>query len=88
MVEICLEYVEDRAEKIYIYCSFEGGVQSCNFFYKVNCKGDSPANYYWEVTDKQGVKYIYGGDGAVVVYSQKDQIALSDSRFNLSFYGN
>ena len=38
MVEICLEYVEDRAEKIYIYCSFEGGVQSCNFFYKVNGK--------------------------------------------------
>ncbi len=36
MVDICLEYVEDRAEKIYIYCSFEGGVQSCNFFYKVN----------------------------------------------------
>lgn len=35
MVEICLEYVEDRAEKIYIYSSFEGGVQSCNFFYKV-----------------------------------------------------
>lgn len=38
MVEICMEYVEDRAEKIYIYCSFEGGVQSCNFFYKVNGK--------------------------------------------------
>ena len=38
MVDICLEYVEDRAEKIYIYCSFEGGVQSCNFFYKVNGK--------------------------------------------------
>ena len=38
MVEICLEYVEDRAEKIYIYCSFEGVVQSCNFFYKVNGK--------------------------------------------------
>ena len=38
MVEICLEYVEDRAEKIYIYSSFEGGVQSCNFFYKVNGK--------------------------------------------------
>lgn len=25
MVEICMEYVEDRSEKIYIYCSFEGG---------------------------------------------------------------
>ena len=35
-------------------------------FSRIIRKGDSPANYYWEVTDKQGVKYIYGGDGAVV----------------------
>ena len=27
MVEICLEYVEDRAEKIYIYCFLKEG---CN----------------------------------------------------------
>ena len=38
MVEICLEYVEDRAEKIYIYCSFEDGMISSGFFYKVNSK--------------------------------------------------
>lgn len=30
-----IKYVQ---EKIYIYCSFEGRVQSCNFFYKVNGK--------------------------------------------------
>ena len=35
-------------------------------FSRIIRKGNSPANYYWEVTDKQGVKYIYGGDGAVV----------------------
>lgn len=35
-------------------------------FSRIIRKGDTPANYYWEVTDKQGVKYIYGGDGAVV----------------------
>ena len=29
MVEICLEYVEDRAEKIYIYSSFEGSGNTC-----------------------------------------------------------
>ena len=28
MVSICLEYVEKRAEKIYIYCSFENGMIS------------------------------------------------------------
>lgn len=36
MVSICLEYVEKRAEKIYIYCSFEDGMISSGFFYKVN----------------------------------------------------
>ena len=35
-------------------------------FSRIIRKGDSPANYYWEVTDKQGVIYTYGGDGAVL----------------------
>ena len=35
-------------------------------FSRIIRKGDSPANYYWEVTDKQGIKYIYGGEGAVL----------------------
>ena len=38
MVSICLEYVDDRAEKIYIYCSFEQGILSSDFFYKINGK--------------------------------------------------
>lgn len=36
MVSICLEYVEDRAEKIYIYCSCEKKVISSDFFYCIN----------------------------------------------------
>ena len=35
MVSICLEYVEDRAEKIYIYCSFEEGIVSSDYFYNI-----------------------------------------------------
>lgn len=38
MVSICLEYVKKRAEKIYIYCSFEDNVIAGDFFYKVNGK--------------------------------------------------
>ena len=38
MVSICLEYVEKRAEKIYIYCSFESSTISGDFFYKINGK--------------------------------------------------
>jgi hypothetical protein len=35
MVSICLEYVDDKADKIYIYCSFESGVVSCDYFYEI-----------------------------------------------------
>lgn len=42
------------------YSRNEGG------FSKIIRKGSSPANYTWEVTDKSGTKYTYGGNGAVL----------------------
>ncbi|MCM1180750.1 MAG: hypothetical protein NC347_10870 [Clostridium sp.] len=36
MVDICLEYIEDKADIVYIYCSNEDGMVSCDFFYKIN----------------------------------------------------
>lgn len=36
MVSICLEYVFERANKIYIYCSYEEGLVSNDFFYNIN----------------------------------------------------
>jgi len=36
MVSICLEYVEGRAEVIYIYCSCEEKVIGSEFFYRIN----------------------------------------------------
>lgn len=38
MVSICMEYVEKRAERIYMYCSFEDNVISSGFFYRINDK--------------------------------------------------
>ncbi|UTR13925.1 DUF600 domain-containing protein [Salipaludibacillus sp. LMS25] len=38
MVSICLEYVENRADEVYIYCSYEGNSITCNFFYRINGK--------------------------------------------------
>ena len=35
MVSICLEYVEGRAETIFIYGSYESKVLSCDYFFKV-----------------------------------------------------
>ncbi|MDH6353690.1 RHS repeat-associated protein [Dysgonomonas sp. PH5-45] len=37
-----------------------------NSFSKIIRKGNSPSNYYWEVTDKSGTKYIYGTNGGTL----------------------
>ena len=38
MIAICLEYVENKGEKIYIYCSYEDKVITGNVFYRINEK--------------------------------------------------
>lgn len=38
MVAICLEYVENKADEIFIYCSYEPKMYVFDFFYKVNKK--------------------------------------------------
>ncbi len=53
MVSICLEYVEKRAEKIYIYCSFENNMLSSGFFYKVNGQVVKKNKLNEVITDKQ-----------------------------------
>ena len=42
MISICMEYVEDRADKVYVYASREEGVISGNFFYLINNKYVEP----------------------------------------------
>ena len=36
MVSICLEYVDNKAEQIFIYCSCEAGMISSDFFFRIN----------------------------------------------------
>lgn len=36
MISICLEYVEERADKVYVYASSEEGVISTSFYYLIN----------------------------------------------------
>lgn len=38
MVEICLEYIEDKADKIYILCGNEENVLSGSYFYNIHGK--------------------------------------------------
>ena len=38
MVAICLEYVENKADEIYIYCSYEPKMYVFDFFYRINGK--------------------------------------------------
>lgn len=36
MISICLEYAAGKVDNIYVYCSFEEMVISCDFFYCIN----------------------------------------------------
>jgi len=36
MVSICLEYVKNQGDNIYIYCSYENNMASAGFFYEIN----------------------------------------------------
>ncbi|MFD5625884.1 SpvB/TcaC N-terminal domain-containing protein [Streptomyces sp. NPDC127072] len=47
------------ADKVF-HTRVEGG------FSRIVRKGDSPANYSWEVTDKSGLRHLYGGEGATL----------------------
>ncbi len=36
MISICMEFVEDRADKVYVYASYEEGMTSSRFYYRIN----------------------------------------------------
>ncbi|MED3864409.1 immunity protein YezG family protein [Priestia megaterium] len=36
MISICIEYINDRADKVYIYASCEGNIIASKFFYLIN----------------------------------------------------
>lgn len=38
MISICLENVENRADNIFIYCSYENNVIANSYFYRINGK--------------------------------------------------
>ncbi|MYL60101.1 immunity protein YezG family protein [Virgibacillus halodenitrificans] len=42
MISICMEYIEDRADKIYVYASCEESIISSKFFYLINNKYVKP----------------------------------------------
>ncbi|MGE7874894.1 DUF600 domain-containing protein [Bacillus paramycoides] len=42
MIAICMEFVEDRADKVYVYASREEGIISGRFFYLINNKYVEP----------------------------------------------
>ncbi|WP_405543364.1 polymorphic toxin-type HINT domain-containing protein [Streptomyces phaeochromogenes] len=48
-----------QGDKVF-HTRVEGG------FARIVRTGDSPKTYGWEVTDKSGVRYVYGGEGAVL----------------------
>jgi len=49
------EPVDRTAEKVF-HTRVEGQ------FRRIVRHGTAPSNYWWEVTDKNGMRYVYGGD--------------------------
>jgi RHS repeat-associated protein len=52
-------------------------------FNKIIRHGSGPQTYWWEVTDKQGTRYFYGGDPATGV---DHQTTLSDASGNIAHW--
>jgi hypothetical protein len=42
MISICMEYIEERADKVYVYASCEESIISSKFFYLINNKYVKP----------------------------------------------
>ncbi|NRD76979.1 DUF600 family protein [Bacillus sp. BRMEA1] len=42
MISICMEYIEERADKVYVYASSEESIISSKFFYLINNKYVKP----------------------------------------------
>jgi hypothetical protein len=36
MISVCREYVQNKADNIFVHCLYEAGVSTCNVFYKIN----------------------------------------------------
>jgi RHS repeat-associated protein len=66
--------VARTAEKVF-HTRVEGG------FSKIVRHGDSPANYFWEVTEKDGTRHFYGG----VVAPATDSV-LADGHGNIAMW--
>lgn len=62
MVSICLEYVENKAEEIFIYGSFEAKVISCDFFYTINKMIVKKHKLNDAINTSQGFKYNTSGE--------------------------
>jgi hypothetical protein len=59
MVSVCLEYVEKKADNIFIHCSYEQGVSACNVFYQINGKIVKRSKLNDALTDKQKTSFQY-----------------------------
>ncbi|UTR13930.1 DUF600 domain-containing protein [Salipaludibacillus sp. LMS25] len=62
MVSICLEYVKNRADAIFIYCSFEEKTISCDFFYCINGKIVERHKLNDAISSEEDFQYDTSGD--------------------------
>ncbi|CAA9225514.1 MAG: Enoyl-CoA hydratase [uncultured Cytophagales bacterium] len=69
--------LQDRSSNKQFYPRVEGA------FNRIIRRGSGPKNYWWEVTDKSGVKYCYGGTTASGL---DDKAVLTDDQGNVAYW--
>jgi len=85
MVSICLEYVEEQADMIYVYCSHEGKTIHGDFFFTIS--GETVKKHQLnEISNKQHFEYDiseYRQDGALdIIIEDIDKIKTLCKQYN------
>lgn len=76
MVDICLEYVEGRADEIYIYCCYENSMLTSYYFYNIN--GNIVKKNKLNDIDNINVKYDISKQGIVLRILNENIIKIKD----------
>lgn len=78
MVAVCMEYVNDRADDIYIYCSYEPEMYAFDVFFRINGKtvrknklNDAVSNEQFDVSlDRQRALLRIGNENLKQIHAK------------------
>ncbi|KZE37112.1 hypothetical protein AV656_11040 [Bhargavaea cecembensis] len=78
MVAVCMEYVDDQADDVYIYCSYEPEMYTFDVFFRINGKtvrknklNDAVSNEQFDVSlDRQRALLRIGNENLIKIHAK------------------